>query len=147
MFSEALCLCSALTSVCRGSAVLLRRSCWIQLFLQRNRDAVWTAAQRPVLLIQFIIAWICLSYPLYLIQNKRATRLVINSVTQARVSLAQSQTTPYPLPLHTPPPWRSELRGVTLSAQRGSLLSDGGGKYSGKLWVKLPSLRQKQEMP
>ena len=35
---------SVLTSVCRGSAVLLRRSCWIQFFLQRNRDAVWTAA-------------------------------------------------------------------------------------------------------
>ena len=60
---------------------------------------------------------------------------------------AQSQTTPYTLPLHTTPPWRSELRGVTLTAQRGSLLSDGGSKYSSKLWDKLPSLRQKQEMP
>ena len=44
--------------------------------------------------------------------------------------------------LHTTPP-----SVATLAAQRGSLLSDGGSTYSGKLWDKLPSLRQKQKRP
>ena len=64
--------------------------------------------------------------------------LIQNRLFVKTNTLAQSQTTPYTLPLRD---------GETLAAQRGSLLSDGGSKYSGKLWDKLPSLRQKQEMP